>query len=275
MGLFKSEEEKRALEISSNINNSPKKIREYTDELIELFERGDRDAKYVVIEALSWAAHKYPSDVKKAVPTIIDNLDELEYDGLELVEYIFEGVGEQYPHYITKSKPKLEELIVYSDRDIQEAAREILHTVESFDSISEESQETDSSGYPSDWDSIRKEVYKRDNYTCQNCDAKGGPRGNSELHAHHIVPKAKGGSHRKENLVTLCSKCHHKIPTPSGSSNSTETGNPSQDRSSEREERSSLRDLLSFSSGQKTNQGESEEKSSSSKRGGSGWYLFD
>lgn len=51
--------------------------------------------------------------------------------------------------------------------------------------------------YPSDWSTRRKEVYERDDYTCQNCGSKGGPRGNTELHAHHIVPKSKGGRHKK------------------------------------------------------------------------------
>jgi hypothetical protein len=67
------------------------------------------------------------------------------------------------------------------------------------------------SGYPSDWNSRRKEVYSRDNYECQNCGAKGGPVGNAVLHAHHIVPKSKGGTHKKSNLKTLCKGCHNAI----------------------------------------------------------------
>lgn len=65
--------------------------------------------------------------------------------------------------------------------------------------------------YPSDWDSRRKDVYARDDYTCQNCGRTGGPSGNAELHAHHIVPKSKGGSHAKSNLVTVCKDCHDAI----------------------------------------------------------------
>ncbi|WP_082146828.1 HNH endonuclease [Halostagnicola sp. A56] len=66
-------------------------------------------------------------------------------------------------------------------------------------------------GYPSDWDTRRKTVYKRDNYTCQNCGAKGGPSGNAELHAHHIVPKSKGGTHKLTNIKTMCRGCHSAI----------------------------------------------------------------
>lgn len=68
-----------------------------------------------------------------------------------------------------------------------------------------------SKDYPSDWDSRRKAVYQRDNFTCQNCGRRGGPYGNYELHAHHIVPKSKGGTHRKSNLKTLCKQCHNSI----------------------------------------------------------------
>lgn len=68
-----------------------------------------------------------------------------------------------------------------------------------------------SEGYPADWNSRRKEVYQRDDYTCQNCGVKGGHKGNAELHAHHIVPKSKGGTHKKSNLKTICKECHNAI----------------------------------------------------------------
>lgn len=65
--------------------------------------------------------------------------------------------------------------------------------------------------YPDDWDSRRKAVYARDGHQCQNCGAKGGPFGDTELHCHHIVPKSEGGSHKKSNLTTLCRDCHNKV----------------------------------------------------------------
>jgi len=68
-----------------------------------------------------------------------------------------------------------------------------------------------SSNYPSNWNSIRKKVYKRDNYTCKNCGAKGGPHGQAELHAHHGVPLSKGGSNKLSNLQTYCKECHNAI----------------------------------------------------------------
>lgn len=65
--------------------------------------------------------------------------------------------------------------------------------------------------YPTDWDTRRKQVYKRDSYKCQNCGRAGGVHGNAELHAHHIVPKSNGGTHKKSNLKTVCRECHNAI----------------------------------------------------------------
>lgn len=66
----------------------------------------------------------------------------------------------------------------------------------------------DSSGYPSDWNQRRSKVLRRDKWTCQSCGRTGGPRGTAELHAHHILPKSKGGGHSLDNLTTLCDRCH-------------------------------------------------------------------
>jgi len=64
---------------------------------------------------------------------------------------------------------------------------------------------------PSDWDSRRKKVYKRDGYECQYCGRKGGPRGSAELHAHHNMPRHSWGNHKLSNLTTYCSRCHRAI----------------------------------------------------------------
>jgi 5-methylcytosine-specific restriction enzyme A len=62
--------------------------------------------------------------------------------------------------------------------------------------------------YPDDWDRRRQRVYQRDDYQCVNCQRRGGPHGDVELHAHHIVPKSRGGVHRMSNLITVCKACH-------------------------------------------------------------------
>lgn len=61
------------------------------------------------------------------------------------------------------------------------------------------------STYPADWESRRRRVYARDNNRCRNCGTAGD---DAELHAHHIVPKSRGGTHSLSNLVTLCRACH-------------------------------------------------------------------
>jgi len=61
-------------------------------------------------------------------------------------------------------------------------------------------------GYPTNWDKIRKRVYRRDGFKCQRCGAS-----DTELHAHHIKPKSKGGSHSTSNLKTLCKSCHESV----------------------------------------------------------------
>jgi len=57
----------------------------------------------------------------------------------------------------------------------------------------------------------RKEILKRDNYTCQECNKYGG----HDLEVHHIVPFAINKNLRLEstNGITLCKKCHSKTKT--------------------------------------------------------------
>jgi len=106
--------------------------------------------------------------------------------------------------------------------------------------------------YPSNWDQIRKQIYKRDGYTCQKCGAQGGRGGDAELHCHHITPISKGGSNHPTNLITLCWRCHnaqhrHHVPRMSsrgsGVSSSTSSGSPGHDRESMDDATKQLHDL--------------------------------
>jgi hypothetical protein len=59
----------------------------------------------------------------------------------------------------------------------------------------------------SDWSNIRKQVLKRDNYTCQR-RGKLEAKCDRSLDVHHIIPYNKGGLDTLDNLSTLCPRCH-------------------------------------------------------------------
>lgn len=58
---------------------------------------------------------------------------------------------------------------------------------------------------PPYWEELRLYVFKRDDYTCQNCKKKFPP---AYLQAHHITHKEDGGEDGARNLQTLCVNCH-------------------------------------------------------------------
>jgi len=51
----------------------------------------------------------------------------------------------------------------------------------------------------------RKNVFRRDRYTCQYCGARG-----VELTLDHVTPRSRGGRTTWENLVTACKACNTK-----------------------------------------------------------------
>ena len=51
----------------------------------------------------------------------------------------------------------------------------------------------------------RKELFLRDNYTCQYCGKQS-----KDLTIDHVVPRHRGGPHRWENLVSACKACNHR-----------------------------------------------------------------
>jgi 5-methylcytosine-specific restriction endonuclease McrA len=52
----------------------------------------------------------------------------------------------------------------------------------------------------------KREVFRRDNYTCQYCG-----RQTSHLTIDHVIPRHRGGTHRWDNLVAACPQCNrHK-----------------------------------------------------------------
>ena len=63
----------------------------------------------------------------------------------------------------------------------------------------------------------RKNLFKRDRYTCQYCGVQPGPEA---LTIEHVVPRAKGGTSTWENCVLACIPCNKRkadrTPTEAG-----------------------------------------------------------
>jgi 5-methylcytosine-specific restriction endonuclease McrA len=57
---------------------------------------------------------------------------------------------------------------------------------------------------------LRKRVFERDNFTCQKCKIQD--KTTRILEAHHIIPLFVEGNDDLNNLITLCSDCHHFAP---------------------------------------------------------------
>jgi 5-methylcytosine-specific restriction endonuclease McrA len=51
----------------------------------------------------------------------------------------------------------------------------------------------------------RREVFMRDQYTCQYCGLK-----TRDLTLDHVIPRHRGGAHTWENLVSACRSCNHR-----------------------------------------------------------------
>jgi 5-methylcytosine-specific restriction endonuclease McrA len=51
----------------------------------------------------------------------------------------------------------------------------------------------------------RREIFRRDNFTCQYCGTH-----TSELTIDHVIPRHLGGQHSWTNVVAACSLCNHR-----------------------------------------------------------------
>jgi len=52
----------------------------------------------------------------------------------------------------------------------------------------------------------KREIFRRDNSTCQYCGARGG----GHLTIDHVIPRRLGGVQSWQNLVTACVSCNHR-----------------------------------------------------------------
>lgn len=51
----------------------------------------------------------------------------------------------------------------------------------------------------------RREIFRRDNYTCQYCGKQG-----LNLTIDHVLPRRLGGNNNWTNVVTACATCNHR-----------------------------------------------------------------
>ncbi len=51
----------------------------------------------------------------------------------------------------------------------------------------------------------RREVFRRDNFTCQYCGKR-----TMDLTIDHVIPRHLGGTHSWNNVVAACSSCNHR-----------------------------------------------------------------
>lgn len=57
----------------------------------------------------------------------------------------------------------------------------------------------------------QKNLFIRDNYTCQYCNRHKSSFKSSEfLTRDHVIPESKGGKNTWENVITACSTCNNK-----------------------------------------------------------------
>src|SRR3990167_5749310 len=63
--------------------------------------------------------------------------------------------------------------------------------------------------YRIEWLRLRRDIYERDNWICQECSIKCHGNGTKDkIQCHHIDYDVKNNN--VENLITLCSSCHAK-----------------------------------------------------------------
>lgn len=58
--------------------------------------------------------------------------------------------------------------------------------------------------HPDEWSQLKQKALERDNHECVNCGSQ------TQVEAHHIVPKENGGKDKLSNVASLCIDCHKK-----------------------------------------------------------------
>ncbi len=56
-----------------------------------------------------------------------------------------------------------------------------------------------------DYNRLKLEILERDGWKCQQCGRR------EQLQIHHIVRRSQAGADCEQNLIVLCSECHHSL----------------------------------------------------------------
>lgn len=74
------------------------------------------------------------------------------------------------------------------------------------------SYQDDAEFYKSEfWLNLSERCKIRDKYKCRKCKKKARDKASKrKLHAHHRIPRSRGGPDNLRNLITLCDDCHSK-----------------------------------------------------------------
>ena len=65
------------------------------------------------------------------------------------------------------------------------------------------------SSRPTNSITLKQQIFKRDNFRCQKCNFLGT---SEDLEVHNIKMRVDEGNDNLDNLITLCSICHHYAP---------------------------------------------------------------
>ena len=58
---------------------------------------------------------------------------------------------------------------------------------------------------PASYETLRQQILRRDGWRCQSCGTM------ANLEVHHKEFRSQSGDDSEENLITLCTACHHEI----------------------------------------------------------------
>lgn len=61
---------------------------------------------------------------------------------------------------------------------------------------------------------VRREIWKRDGFRCQECGIGVAGKTGCKPQTHHVKPQSAGGDEDTENLKTLCLPCHSTKDSP-------------------------------------------------------------